>query len=354
MLVDIANATARDGHRVTVCVTRDNTVQGGALDRGIELLVLGRKRRFDVAPTARLIRWINTNAVDVLHVHMRSSLSFILALRLLRLVRTPIVFHDHYGTIEIDSSVPSWFRLGRRMIDQYVGVYERLTEWAIHAGVDRSRATTIANALDLTRLTTSSPVDVRAELGIPNDRLVAILVATVRRDKGIELAIEAVSRMLHRQRVQVLLVGGQPDATYAAECRALAESLGVADSVTFMGPRSDVPGLLKGADLGMLSSHTESGPLVLLEYLAAGLPIVATTVGNIGRALESRGIPGFVPTRDTAAFARALDEVVDLDRDVRRQRAAAGSALLSAVWDIRAAMPAWYSAYAHAIARSSP
>jgi len=354
MLVDIANATARDGHRVTVCITRDNTLQRAALDERIEILVLGRKRRLDVAPTARFIRWVRSNAVDVLHVHMRSSLSFMLALRLLRLIRTPIVFHDHYGTIEIDPSVPRWFRAGRRMIDQYVGVYERLTEWAIGAGVDRSRAITIANALDLTRLQASRKIDLRAELAIPRDRVLAILVATVRRDKGIEMLVEAVSRMTPHDRLQVLLVGGEPDPAYAAECRALVAKLGLETSITFVGPRSDVPGLLECADIGLLSSHTESGPLVLVEYLAAGLPIVATTVGNIGRSLERAGVPGFVAPRDVAGFARALEEVVELASEARRARGAIGKALITKEWDIQAAMPAWYSAYARAGARPSP
>lgn len=351
MLVDIANATLHDGHRVTVCVTRDNTLLRSALANGIEVVVLARRRRFDLAPVMRLARWIRANRVDVLHVHMRSSLSFMLALRSLHLVRTPIVFHDHYGTIETDSSVPRWFRVGRRMIDQYVGVYERLTEWAVGAGVDRARAMTIPNALDLTRLRGSKPVDVRTAFAVQDQDLVAILVATVRRDKGLEILIRALARTRSRERLRVLVVGSEPDAAYSTECRALVRQLDLESVVSFVGPRTDVPGLLLGADLGLLSSHTESGPLVLIEYLAARLPIVSTLVGNIGRDLHVRGVPGFVPPGDADAFAGAVDALVSLDHAARRARGERGTELLTESWNIRGAMPAWYLAYSRAIER---
>src|SRR3569833_3166916 len=145
----------------------------------------------------KLARWIDTHDVDVLHVHMRGSLALALFLRAVRLTRAPIVFHDHYGTIEVESSIPRWFRYGHRFMSQYVGVHESLEAWARRGGVAPDKTRTIENRLDLQRLSAVEPKSLRAALDLPSDGLLGILVATVRRDKGIEVAIRAVAQSQH-------------------------------------------------------------------------------------------------------------------------------------------------------------
>jgi glycosyltransferase involved in cell wall biosynthesis len=346
MLVDIANATVRDGHRVSVCITRSETTLSSELDPTIQVLVLDRKRRVSVSAALRLARWIRHERVDVLHVHMRSSAAFILLLRMALLIRRPFVFHDHYGTIEDDRSVPTWFRLGHRFIDHYVGVYEALTDWARTAGVPATRTTTIPNTLDLSRLSSADRLDLRGELGEAPTTVIGVMVASLRRDKGIETLIDAVLRSRHRDRIRIVIAGAPVEADYAAELNDRVREHGLQGTVTFLGGRTDVPALLPAADVGLLSSHTESGPLVLIEYLAASLPIVSTKVGDIGNRLATLGVPGFVSARDPAAFAAALDEVVELSTAERARRGALGHEVLTRSWDIRSTMPTWYGIYA--------
>jgi glycosyltransferase involved in cell wall biosynthesis len=352
MLVDLANATVADGHTVSVCVTRARVDIAAELSPSIELLVLARQRRFDAVASLRLARWIKRRGIEVVHVHLRSSLTYVLLLRALGAVRVPIVFHDHYGTIEVDTSVPAWFRVGHRMIDHYVGVYDKLCEWAQRAGMPAAKTTTIPNALDLARLTTTSRTDLRALLTAPPDALVAVMVATVRRDKGLETMIDAVARARYRDHLRVAVIGatvGEP--SYAADCERRVHEHGLGSRITFLGGRTDVPALLPTADVALLSSHTESGPLVLIEYLAAGLPIVSTLVGDIGRRLEALAIPGFVAARDVDAFSVALDDVLTLSPAARRARGEHGRAMVTAAWDIRGVMPRWYAIYRDVIAR---
>lgn len=354
MLVDIANATVADGHRVSVCITRSDFTLARELHPDIEVLVLDRKRRFSLTSSITLAGFVRSRKPDVLHVHLRHTLSYVLLLRILGALRTPIVFHDHYGTIEIDRSVPMWFRVAPWYVDEYVGVYERLCEWAIDAKVPASRTTTIANALDLRRLRPVARVDLRAELGLGPEVLLGVLVATIRRDKGIEMLLQALATMQRRDGLHVAIAGVIGTDTYSVECRQLVSTLGLASTVTFLGGRTDVPQLLPGADFALLSSHTESGPLVLVEYLAAGLPIVATRVGDIGRQLAAAGVPGFVPARDSVAFARELDELVRMDANTRRERGRAGTELLETTWELARVMPRWYEVYRRAVSRVHP
>ncbi|MBA3465639.1 MAG: glycosyltransferase [Deltaproteobacteria bacterium] len=349
MLVDIANQTVADGHEASVCVTRSNVTLEPALDPRINRLVLNRKRRVSVAKMLRFTRWVREQRVDVLHVHLRSNLSFVLPLRIMRLVRQPIVFHDHFGGIETDQSIPPWFRVASRFIAHYVGVYDRLSAWAQRAGVPANRTTTITNTLDLSRLRAGVPGDLRKELAVPDGSALAVLVATVRRDKGIEVLLDAVSQSRHRGTLCVVIVGADGEPDYVASVRSRWKELGLEDTVHFLGPRTDVPALLAAADLGLVTSHTESGPLVLIEYLAAGLPVVSTEVGDIGRRLAAMSVPGFVPPGDPRAFAEKLDALLDLPRSARQQRGSDGRTKLETGWDIRSTMPRWYELYRSAI-----
>jgi glycosyltransferase involved in cell wall biosynthesis len=352
VLVDLANATAADGHRVTVCVTRSDVTRKPELDPRIELLVLDRTRTISPRAIARLRHHVANEHVDVIHAHMRSTAANMLFLRATHMIDRPVIVHDHYGAIETDKSVPLWFQIGHRFASYYVGVSDELRDWARDAGVPAERSITIANPIDLGRFEIALPAPVRSELGIDTHIPVAIVVATLRRDKGIDLLLDALAQM--RATVCVLFVGADGDGSYAAACRQQARSLGLIDRVRFLGPRTDVPALLKAADLGILPSRSESGPLVLVEYIAAGLPIVATRVGNIGRRLADAGVPGFVQPGDRDGLRAAVRELLDLSPAARTQRAARGREVIDDQWQVRNAITRWYDVYRHAIAREAP
>ncbi len=102
------------------------------------------------------------------------------------------------------------------------------------------------------------------------------------------------------------LVGDGPERA-AAERQA--SRLGLGDRVGFLGARSDIPGLLAQAQVGVLSSRQEGFPLVVLEAMRAGLPVVATAVGGIAEAIDE-GETGFlVPRADVDALATALSRL---------------------------------------------
>lgn len=345
MLVDLANVAVGRGERISVCVTRSDVTRAKDLDPRIKTLVLGRRRRIEPLAYLRLVQHVREERVDVIHVHQRSTFAFLLPLYATGLLRVPILFHDHYGTIESDARVPVPFRIGHRFIAQYVGVYDRLAQWAIGIGLPAGRVTTIPNAIDLQRIRAGTAEGMREELGIAADVPLGILVATLRRDKGIEVTLEAVAQSRHRGRFKLLIAGADGEADYVAVCRAQLQRLGLVDDVKLLGPRTDVPRLLAAVDFALMSSHTESGPLVIIEYLAAGLPIVSTAVGDIGRRVAAHGIPGFVKAGDVRAFRDALDELLDLPPAERRGRGALGPQLLDEHWDIKHVFAKWHALY---------
>jgi glycosyltransferase involved in cell wall biosynthesis len=143
----------------------------------------------------------------------------------------------------------------------------------------------------------------------------------------------------------LFVIGGKAERDYAAHCMNLCIKLGVEDRVVFLGPRSDLPDLLQIADFAVMSSRSESGPLVLIEYMAFGLPFVSTQVGDVSNRAERLGMLEFVPPDDPAAMASAMQRLLDLSSAERIRRGEQGREVVRQHFDLRKAMPRWYRLY---------
>jgi glycosyltransferase involved in cell wall biosynthesis len=114
---------------------------------------------------------------------------------------------------------------------------------------------------------------------------------------------------------RALLVGDGPDHnTLEAEIHRL----GLRDAVRLLGERNDVPTLLAGADLFLLSSKSEAMPMSILEAMAAGLPVVASQVGGVPELIVEGETGLLVPPDDVDALAEALGRLVS-DSEARRR-----------------------------------
>jgi len=122
-----------------------------------------------------------------------------------------------------------------------------------------------------------------------------------------------VANVLARSRpdVQVLVAG---EGEERAGLERLVRELGIARNMRLLGYRTDVPDLLQAFDVAVCSSDFEGSPLAVMEYMDAGLPIVATAVGGIPDLIED-GVHGLlVPPRDPTALAGAVSALLD-DRE---------------------------------------
>lgn len=150
----------------------------------------------------------------------------------------------------------------------------------------------------------------RDSLGL--DPAVPLIAAAgnVTHRKGFDLLIDALARL--PDHTPHLAIAGSGPAE--AGLRQRAAALGLEPRVHWLGPRSDVPAVLRGADLFVLSSRNEGMANVMLEAMAAGVPVVATDISGVGEVLsprESRPAAGWVVRpEDPAAIADAVAEVL--------------------------------------------
>jgi glycosyltransferase involved in cell wall biosynthesis len=346
MLVDIANRTSKDDIDVSVCITRSDSALARELFPKVKVDVLGRKNTFELDGFRKLAQLVRQNDVSVFHAHGLSSFAFLAVSKKLGIVRSPILFHDHNGSIEFKKDIPAWFRIwGKDQLDKYVGVYQMLASWACKAGVDSEKIAVIENALDLSRISTINMRDIRHDIGVNPDTLIGVVVGNMRPAKGFDVLIDALALSKYNGNVKYLLIGAAQDQAYFHMCRSRAIAMGLGEKIVFLGSRSDTLQIIAAADFALMPSRSESGPLVLVEYLASGLPFVSTDVGAIGRRVAELDLPEFVSPNDVSAFAKALDRLLSLSAKERRIRGQIGQEKAYQYFDINKTILRWYDIY---------
>ena len=98
---------------------------------------------------------------------------------------------------------------------------------------------------------------------------------------------------------------------------------GLQEMFIFLGHRTDIPALLASCDIGVLASRTEGLPNAVLEYMAAGLPVVATTVGGVPEIIENEANGLLIPPENPAALSGALLRLLK-DEEMRKRLGKAG------------------------------
>jgi glycosyltransferase involved in cell wall biosynthesis len=155
-------------------------------------------------------------------------------------------------------------------------------------GISADNVRVVYNAVNWDRLNaTQTPDDVRQSLGIPRDRLVVGVVATLQDKKGHRVLIDAVAETPGLERVWLMLVGDGPERR---PLEAYVAARGIADRVTFCGTRRDLGNVLPAMDVFALPSLWEGLPLALILAMGAERPVVATRLA---------GIPEVVTNGDT-------------------------------------------------------
>jgi glycosyltransferase involved in cell wall biosynthesis len=177
-----------------------------------------------------------------------------------------------------------------------------LGQWSLPAG----RVRFIPNGVDCTRFAVPS-----RESNQDSGRTVIGTIATLRREKNIARLIRAFSR-IQREAIELMIVG---DGAERAALEGLASELGV--QVRFAGQTNRPEDWLPRMDIFALSSDTEQMPLSVLEAMAAGLPVVATAVGDVAQMVSEANTRYVVPANDEA-FLNALTRLID-DRSARHE-----------------------------------
>lgn len=279
---------------------------------GLELHIIQERFPYDPAIIFAMRNLLAAHNPDIIQTH---SVKSHFLLRLTRAYRQHrwIAFHHGY----------TWTNLK-------VGLYNQLDHWSLPASL---RVVTVCQAFaaDLERLGVRKdriavqhnsvkpflPPDIevvaalRQSLRVPQDAKILLNVGRLSREKGQAELIEAVA-ILRKQstdrKLHVVFVGDGPDRS---RLEHIAAEENVSDCVVFAAYQADVAPYYMLADAMVLSSRTEGSPNVLLEAMAAGLPIVATAVGGVPEIAAAAKAALLVQKKDPISLAQAIAKVLD-------------------------------------------
>lgn len=194
---------------------------------------------------------------------------------------------------------------------------------------------------------------IRDGLGLDPGETAWITVGRMVSAKDHRLLLEAWARLRrNRPGARLLLVG---DGPLAGDLGRQAATLGLGDSVLFTGLRRDVPDLLAGSDLFVLSSAWEGSPNALLEAMAGGLPVVSTPAGGAGEILAGSGAGVLTADHEPDSLAAAMRELEDASAADLRRMGQAGRRFVEERHGPAAVADAWESLFRRLIAdRSRP
>jgi glycosyltransferase involved in cell wall biosynthesis len=295
---------------------------------GVEVDVIRERFRFDPRVLGELRSIVERHRPDIIQTHQVKS-HFLLKLSGLWRRHPWIAFHHGYTTTDVKMQL--YNRLNRWSLPtahRVVTVCGAFAPQLTREGVRPERIFVRHNSINPNGNVDVDDDDTRAlkeKLGIGGGERIIIAVGRLSREKAHVDLVNALGR-LHADdpsiNFRLVIVGDGPEQQ-AVERGAREQ--GINERIVFAGHVSDVRPFYALADLMVLPSHSEGSPNVLLEAMAAGVPVVATSVGGVPEIVEDEESALLVAPRDHVAMAGAVARLLNDEMLARRLSAKARS-----------------------------
>ena len=303
-VVNLASALAEQGHRITLACTVEGVLAPLAEQAGISVRPLLHhlvKRRQSPRYAWKLAKLVRQSQFDLVHAHMYAS-ALASAYALLG-TSIPLVITEHSQAnwrSHYACRCSQWsYSQARHIIAVSREIRRRLIE---QEGVPSDRISVIMNALlPVSEQHRGIQPDLPAALC--NGLLVGV-AARLQPEKGVAYFLEAAAHVLQfLPEVHFLVMGDGPQRK---ELQAYVEQPGVQEHVHFLGFRLDARAIIGLLDVLVVPSLSEGTPLVTLEAMSAGVPVVASAVGGIPEQVRHQSEGILVPPGDALALGEAV------------------------------------------------
>ncbi len=289
--------------------------EGGLLvermeEQQVPIRQLDMRSRFDRRAAKRLAALCEEWNIDLIHCHyLREHYIALMAKRYNKRLR--VVYTNHFVQ-ENDAFTRLSNRLMDKKQDGIIAVCNLGKRQLISNGWSGDKIQVIFNAVDLAAWAGGRESStLRAELAIPEDRFVMLCASRFAEDKGHDYLLRSVRRLKElTPRPFTLVLAG--DGPLLEERKAQAKELGLEEEVKFIGFRKDIKNLYKGSDLYVNSSRHEALSFLIIEAMAAGLPVVATNIaGNPDIVNDETGCGLLAEYDDPESMAAALRRMME-------------------------------------------
>jgi glycosyltransferase involved in cell wall biosynthesis len=257
-------------------------------------------------------------SAKIVHAHGHPYLTSLLAGKLSRFYGKPFILTQHNTFIEYNNffdkiELINDLSVGKQNLafaDKIITISVATRDYVLRLGAKPSKIKVIYNGVDLARFRTikGKKEEMRKKLGIPQNATVVLTVRRLVYKNGVDTLLDCADIAVKKNpKIVFLVVGKGPDLE---NVRLQAASRGIATNFKLAGfvSDADLPSYYNAADLFVLPSKSGEGlPLVALEAMACGLPVIATNVGGISE-IPVREFGKLVPPNQPQRLAEAVLE----------------------------------------------
>jgi glycosyltransferase involved in cell wall biosynthesis len=307
-----------------------------ARNDGIKVDVVRERFRYDMRVISELKSLVARRAPDVIATHNGKS-HFLTRVCHLHLERPWVAFHHGYTLTDL--KVRAYNQLNRWSLaaaDRVVAVCGPFARQLQEQGIQAERIIVQHNSIGPHLPARAIDIrEVRDRFAIGNGDRIILTIGRLSREKGHVDLVSAFAqlRVMHPGlRARLVIVGEGPERS---TIEIAIRTRGLEDYVRLAGYMCDVRPYYAAADVFVLSSRSEGSPYVLLEAMAAGVPIAATAVGGVPEILTNETTALLVTPQDSKAMAVAISRIIN-DAELAKRIAANSSALVSSCYSLEA------------------
>lgn len=317
---------------------------------GVPIIEMKRKSIWQVWTWIPLLRILPTIAI----LHSHGSGANFWGRVWGRLFRVPIIVTQYHTAADEKVKIVHFLdKVMSSLSDRIVTVSQFDRDLAIELeNLAPDKVVSIYNGVDTSKFDTQlSKTEARRRTDLSEDKWLLAIIGRLALQKNHRALWDALALLPEdlRSKLHCLVVGSGP---LASQLQLDVKELGLQGSVSFLGERDDIPAILKAIDLLVLPSHWECLPIVILEALAAGCPIVATKVGGVPEVLDGLGWP-LVPPGDPKGLAEAITGVFHMPEAKRNDIVETGRRLVIERFSKEASVAEVEKLY-HSLLSSSP
>ncbi len=322
--------------------------------QGLEVVAFNRRPGLDLRLGGAIARLARERDLELLHAHQYTPFFYSALARMRPASRFKLILTEH-GRHYPDAVSRRRRWANRWLLGRQADAITGCSDFSRRAlaeidGFSADRIELIPNGVEVERYATGERATLRRELGLDAERTLVLCVARLHPVKDHPTLLRAFARVaVERGDADLLLAG---DGPLRGRLEALADELGLASRVRFLGVRDDVPKLLQAADLFCMTSLSEAASLTVLEAMAAGLPVVVTAVGGNPELVRDGRDGLLVPRGDEAAAARAILRLA-AEPETRERMGAAGRRRVGSRFRLERTVDAYLELFLR-VARSSP
>jgi glycosyltransferase involved in cell wall biosynthesis len=251
--------------------------------------------------------FIDREDFDIVHTH--STEAGIIGRAAARLADVPHVVHTIHGVpfAEDRNGLLNRFverceRVAARWTDVQISIADVIAEEYLSRGIGREEQyQTIRYGIDLEDFRDAEPAT-----DLPGTEPRVLIVSRLAEGKGFDVLLDAAER-LKREDVSILIAG---DGPLRSNLDNEIHDRSLDDTVHLLGYRTDIANVMAGSDILVLPSFREGTPLVIIEAMAVGLPVIATNIAGIPELIDDTKTGYLIEPGDSDVLASKIDELV--------------------------------------------